>query len=126
MADPAPPTGPAESTGPAEPTGSAGVPQADPALPRPAPAPEHWWLDPLAPVVGVVLLGVLIAVLHHPRSGMYVVCAAIAAGALLRLVLSPVHAGSLVVRRRRFDVAVLLSLSLGIGILAAVTPFPPG
>jgi Protein of unknown function (DUF3017) len=92
--------------------------------PAPAPTPEHWWLDPLAAVVAVVALGVVIAALHHPRIGMYVVCAGVAAGAVLRLVLSPAHAGSLVVRRRPFDVAVMLSLALAIGILAAVTPFP--
>jgi Protein of unknown function (DUF3017) len=89
-----------------------------------AATPLHWWLDPLVLVVAIVAIGVVIAALHHPRIGMYVVCAGVAGGAVLRLVLSPVRAGSLVVRRRRFDVVILLSLALGIGIMAAVTPFP--
>jgi hypothetical protein len=82
--------------------------------------------DPLAPVVITVAVGVLIAALHHPRTGMYVACGGLAAGALLRLVLSPRNAGSLVVRKRRYDFVVLAGLAVALGVLAAVTPFPAG
>jgi hypothetical protein len=77
-------------------------------------------------VVGTVAVGVLVAALHHPRSGMFVACGGLALAAVLRLVLSPHRAGSLVVRRRRFDVIVLASLAIALGVLAAVTPFPAG
>jgi hypothetical protein len=82
--------------------------------------------DPLALVAVTVAVGVLIGALHHPRTGMFVACAGLGVGALLRLVLSPRNAGSLVVRKRRLDVVVLLGLALALGVLAAVTPFPPG
>jgi hypothetical protein len=81
-------------------------------------------LDPLAPVVATVAVGVIIAALHHPRAGMYVVAGGLGMGAVLRLALSPRNAGSLVVRRRRVDVIVLLGFALAVVILAAVTPFP--
>jgi hypothetical protein len=83
-------------------------------------------LDPLAVVVVIVAAGVLIAALHHPRSGMFVVCGGLGFGAVLRLVLSPRNAGSLVVRKRRVDVVVLAGLAVALGVLAAVTPFPAG
>ena len=83
------------------------------------------WLDPLALVVGVVAVGVVVAALHHPRVGMFVVSAGLAAGALLRLVLTRRRAGLLAVRSRRVDVAILMGLSAALGVLAAVTPFPP-
>jgi hypothetical protein len=82
--------------------------------------------DPLAPIVVTVAVGVAIAALHHPRTGMYVVCGALAFGALLRLVLSPRNAGSLVVRKRRVDFVILAGLAVALGVLAAVTPFPTG
>jgi hypothetical protein len=82
--------------------------------------------DPLAVVVATVIVGVVIAAFHHPRSGMWVVSAGLALGAVLRLVLSPRDAGLLVVRKRRLDVAVLACLALALGVLAAVTPFPAG
>ena len=83
-------------------------------------------LDPSALVALTVAIGVLIAALHHPRTGMFVACGGLGAGALLRLVLSPRHAGLLVVRKRRLDVVVLLGLALALGVLAAITPFPAG
>jgi hypothetical protein len=84
------------------------------------------WLDPLALVVGLVAAGVVVAALHHPRAGMFVVSAGLGVGALLRLVLNRRRAGLLAVRSRRLDVAILVSLSVALGVLAAVTPFPPG
>jgi len=83
-------------------------------------------IDPLAPVALIVAVGVLIAALHHPRSGTWVACGGLSAAAVLRLVLSPRNAGLLVVRNRRVDVVVLTSLAVALGVLAAVTPFPSG
>jgi hypothetical protein len=103
--------------GPPQPTG----PQPE----APLRAPRRR-IDPLALVVGCAAVGVLIAAVHHPRTGMYVVCGSLAAGGLLRLLLSPRNAGLLVVRKRRVDVVVLLGLALALGVLAAVTPFPAG
>jgi hypothetical protein len=83
-------------------------------------------LDPILPVVATVMVGVLVAALHHPRAGMYVAAAGLAAGAVLRVMLSPRNAGSLVVRRKQIDVIVLGGLALALAVLAAVTPFPSG
>lgn len=77
-------------------------------------------------VTALVAVGLLVAAIHHPRAGMWVVCAALAAGAVLRLVLRERDAGSLVVRVRRVDVAVMAGLAVALGVLAAVTPFPSG
>jgi Protein of unknown function (DUF3017) len=83
-------------------------------------------LDPLVVVVGVVVVGVLVAAFHHPQIGMYVAAGGLAAGAALRLTLRERDAGLLVVRRRRVDVVVLAGLALALGVIAAVTPFPHG
>jgi hypothetical protein len=82
--------------------------------------------DPLLVVVAGVAAGVVLAAARHPQPGMYVVAAALALGAVLRLVLRPRAAGSLVVRSRQLDVLVLMSLAVAIGVIAAVTPFPAG
>lgn len=83
-------------------------------------------IDPLAGVVAVVAAGVLVAALHHPRAGMWIASGGLGAGAVMRLLLRERDAGLLVVRRRRVDVVVLAGLALALGVLAAVTPFPPG
>jgi hypothetical protein len=101
------------------------VTQPTPSGGRPERRPRRRF-DPLAPVVLTVVVGVIIAAAHHPRAGMYIVCAGLAFGALLRLLLSPRNAGSLVVRKRRFDFVVLAGLAVALGVLAAVTPFPAG
>jgi len=104
-------------------------PVTDPSPPEPPSAPTQAprrRIDPLSLVTVTVAVGVLIAALHHPRTGMFVVCGGLGAAALLRLVLSPRDAGLLVVRKRRLDVVVLLGLAIALGVLAAVTPFPAG
>jgi hypothetical protein len=83
-------------------------------------------IDPMFAVIAGVAAGVVIAAARHPQPGMYVIAVALATGALLRLVLRPRSAGSLVVRSRQLDVLVLLTLAVAIGVIAAVTPFPPG
>jgi hypothetical protein len=80
--------------------------------------------DPLLLVLAGVLVGVVVAASHRPQPGLFVVAGALAVGALLRLVLRPRDAGSLVVRSRQVDVAVLVTLAVAVGVIAAVTPFP--
>jgi hypothetical protein len=80
-------------------------------------------IDPLAVVTVAVAVGIAAAALHHPRIGTWVACGGMTTAAVLRLVLSPRNSGSLVVRRRRIDVVVLLSLAIALGVLAVVTPF---
>ena len=82
--------------------------------------------DPILAVIAGVAAGVVIASEHHPQSGMYVVAVTFAIGAVLRAVLRPRSAGSLVVRSRQLDVLVLTTLAVAIGVIAAVTPFPAG
>jgi hypothetical protein len=89
-----------------------------------SPAAPHRRLDPLLLIALGVAAGVVIAALHRPQAGSWVVCASLAIAALLRLVLLPRNAGLLVVRSRRVDVCVLAGLAAAIGVLAAVTPFP--
>jgi hypothetical protein len=79
----------------------------------------------IAVLVGVTV-GVVIAAVHHPQPGMFVVTGALVLGAVLRLVLRPRAAGSLVVRSKQVDVLVLVTLAVAIGVIAAVTPFPGG
>jgi hypothetical protein len=76
-------------------------------------------------IVGVAV-GVALAAARHPQPGMFVVAGALAVGAVLRIVLRPRSAGSLVVRSRQLDVVMLMTLAVGIGVIAAVTPFPAG
>jgi hypothetical protein len=98
---------------------------AEPSAPESPPtAPARRRLDPLLLVVAGVVAGAVIAALRHPQPGMFVVAGALALAAVLRLVLRPRAAGSLVVRSRQVDVLVLAALAAGIGVLAAVTPFP--
>jgi len=78
--------------------------------------------DPLLLVLLAVVVGIGIS-LNRPRTGMYVVCGALAVAALLRGVLRQRYAGLLVVRSRRVDIGVLVTLAVLIGVFAAVTPF---
>ncbi|HEU5033751.1 MAG TPA: DUF3017 domain-containing protein [Mycobacteriales bacterium] len=91
-----------------------------------APAPTRRRLDPLLVVLTGVAAGVLVAALHRPEPGMFVIAGSLALGAVLRLVLRPRAAGSLVVRSRHVDVLALTVIAVAVAVLAAVTPFPPG
>jgi hypothetical protein len=82
--------------------------------------------DPLIGVTLLVVAGLVVAGFHQPQVGVWIICAALAAGAVLRLVLRERDAGSLVVRIRRLDVVIMAGLAVTLGILAAVTPFPSG
>jgi hypothetical protein len=74
-------------------------------------------------VVAGVAAGIVVAALRRPQPGMYVVAVALGCGAVLRLVLRPRDAGSLVVRSRQVDVFILALLAVAVGVIAAVTPF---
>ena len=93
---------------------------------EPQPPPPRRRLDPLAIVVAVVAVGLIVAAFHQPQAGMWIVCGALGAAAVLRIVLRERDAGSLVVRMRQVDVVVLATLAVALGVLAAVTPFPSG
>ena len=90
------------------------------------PPPPRRRVDPLLIVVGIVAAGLVVATLHRPQTGMWIVCGGLGAAAVLRTVLRERDAGSLVVRMRRVDVVVLATLAIALGVLAAVTPFPSG
>lgn len=83
--------------------------------------------EPLIAVLAVMAVGFLLTWLHHPRMGLWVVAAGLGAAAVLRAVLPARDAGLLVVRSRTLDVVILALLTIGLAVLAGVTPFPaPG
>ena len=88
------------------------------------PAAAHRRIDPLLLVLAGVAAGIVVAVLRRPQPGMLVIAVTLAVAAVLRLVLRPRAAGSLVVRSRQVDVAVLAVLAAAVATLALVTPFP--
>lgn len=76
--------------------------------------------------MAVVAVGLIVATLHHAQIGLWIVCGALGGATILRLFLRERDAGLLVVRARKIDVVVLATLAIGLGVLAAVTPFPSG
>jgi hypothetical protein len=84
--------------------------------------PARRAVDPLLAVVLGVAGGVALVTAHRLRLGLYVIAAALGVAAVLRLLLKPRSASSLVVRGRNVDAAVLAALAVGIAVLAAVTP----
>jgi hypothetical protein len=96
----------------------------DPASATSGPPPVRRRPDPMLFVVAGVIVGIVVVVLRRPQPGMLVIAGTLAVAAVLRLVLRPRAAGSLVVRSRQVDVVVLASLATAIGVLALVTPFP--
>ena len=96
----------------------------EPSSGPPGPPPVRRRPDPMVFVVAGVAAGILVAVLRHPQSGMLVIAGTLAVAAVLRLLLRPRAAGSLVVRSRQVDVVLLAGLATAIGVLALVTPFP--
>ena len=97
---------------------------AEQAHPAVGPAAAHRRPDPLLFVLAGVVAGIVVAVLRRPQPGMLVIAVTLAVAAVLRLVLRPRAAGSLVVRSRQVDVAVLAVLAAAVATLALVTPFP--
>jgi hypothetical protein len=80
----------------------------------------------LAIVLALVAAGLVVAGLHQPQIGMWIICGALATAAVLRLFLRERDAGSLVVRIRRLDVVMLAGLAIALGVFASITPFPTG
>jgi len=97
---------------------------AEQAHPAAGPPAAHRRPDPLLFVLAGVVAGIVVAVLRRPQPGMLVIAVTLAVAAVLRLVLRPRAAGSLVVRSRQVDVAVLAVLAAAVATLALVTPFP--
>jgi len=83
----------------------------DPVPPAPGPPPVRHRPDPMLLVVAGVAAGVVVAVLRRPQPGMLVIAATLAVAAILRLLLRPRAAGSLVVRSRQVDVVLLAGLA---------------
>jgi Protein of unknown function (DUF3017) len=97
---------------------------AEQAPPSAGPPPARRRPDPLVFVLAGVVAGVVVAVMRRPQPGMLLIAATLAVAAVLRLVLRPRAAGSLVVRSRQIDVVVLAVLATAVGVLALATPFP--
>lgn len=77
---------------------------------------------PLLVVLALALTGLGLGRLVQWRLGAVLVGAALALAAVLRLVLPARRSGLLVVRSRRLDVAVLLSLGAALVVLASSVP----
>jgi len=90
------------------------------------PAPPRRHVDPLLAVVVIVAAGIATLAMHRLRAGMYVIAAGLGLAAVLRLLLRPRDAASLVVRGRHTDVVILAALAVAIAVLAAVTPLAGG
>ena len=91
---------------------------------EPGPPPRHG--DPLLAVVVIVGAGIATVALHRLRTGMYIVAAGLGLAVVLRLLLRPRAAASLVVRSRQADIVVMAALAVAIAVLAAVTPLAGG
>lgn len=91
--------------------------------PSPGPIPTGLLREPLVWLLVLLTAGLVLIRADHTRLGLAVIVAAVALAALLRLVLSPHTAGLLAVRTRAFDVAVMGSLAIGLGVVLAVVPF---
>ena len=77
-------------------------------------------------VVGMALVGLVVAVAGAWRTGVSWMGAGLLVGAASRLVLPERRAGMLRVRRRASDVAMLAVVGLALLVLAAVVPDQPG
>lgn len=71
----------------------------------------------------MVVAGLVIVWLHHPRIGLVVMGGAFGLAGVVRLLL-PRHAGLLNVRSRTQDTVVLWLLAAGLVVSALVVPFP--
>ena len=91
---------------------------------RPDKPAESYPLNPwpLVAVVGVLLGGVVVALLGHWRAAAMIVAGSLLLGAALRLVLPRRMAGLLVIRRRWIDVTVMAVLAVATAVVASVVP----
>lgn len=81
-----------------------------------------WRQWPLLLALALFVVGVVVAAAGHWRRGSLLMGAAAAVAGLLRLLLPAERAGLLVVRRRWFDVLVLLVTGAGMGVLSVLVP----
>lgn len=68
----------------------------------------------------------MVAVLSDWRTGIRIVCGALAFAAAARLVLPDRDAGMLAVRHRFLDVGTLLTIAVALVVLTATIPDQPG
>lgn len=81
------------------------------------------WLQwPLLVSLVIFTIGGAVAGTGHWRRGSLLMGAGVVLAGLLRLVLSESRAGLLVVRRKWFDVSVLLIAGLGMVVLSVLVP----
>jgi len=78
-----------------------------------------WW------TAGGVVLAVVVALLVGTAAGAWTLSAVLAAGAIARALGPRVGPVAITVRSKPVDVAVLLVLSVGIAVLAAILPSGP-
>jgi hypothetical protein len=81
-------------------------------------------VEPLGLAIAVVVAGLVVVWLHHPRIGLVIMGGACGLAGLVRLLL-PRYAGLLQVRSRTQDTVVLWLLAAGLVVSALVVPFPP-
>ena len=85
--------------------------------------PRYEW--PLAVSVGIGVIGLLVTLIGGWRAGAVLFACGVLTAGILRLVLSDQRAGLLRVRRRTFDVVLLLGMGAAIVALALVVPDLP-
>jgi hypothetical protein len=85
--------------------------------------PRYEW--PLAVSVGIGAIGLLLTLIDGWRAGVVLFGCGVLTAGVLRLVLSDDRAGLLRVRRRTFDVALLLGMGTAVLALALAVPALP-
>jgi len=85
-------------------------------------APRLGWWWAIAPLL---LLGLAVFALGGVRAGGFLVAAAVALAAVLRLVLPTARAGGLAVRSRTADVLTLTALAVALAVVTAVLDLTP-
>lgn len=100
-----------------------GLPEEPPLTPEAAYAltvtRTQWY--PLASVLAVVALGLILSLFNF-RYGALVLCAAVLMAFTMRAAMPEEDVGILAVRAKRWDLAVLGVLAVGLGVLALIVP----
>ena len=89
----------------------------------PVAEPRYEW--PLAVSAGVGAIGLLVTLIDGWRAGVVLFACGVLTAGILRLVLSDDRAGLLRVRRRTFDVVLLLGMGTAVLALALAVPDLP-
>jgi Protein of unknown function (DUF3017) len=85
--------------------------------------PRYEW--PLAVSAGIGAIGLLVVLIDGWRAGVVLFACGVLTAGILRLVLSDQRAGLLRVRRRTFDVVLLLGMGAAVIALALAVPTLP-